>query len=278
MNILRFPTEVLETIFRKVPFEYNGSVRLVCHQWRFLLDSTVASCAFWIDGYRTELPAIVSTLLNFRNLRRLELFILMEMPNEIWEKLNGLTKLETLRIDADFARPGDRLVINSWSDRPELFIPSLRSVILTGYIALLPGIGRLDTLVTLDVEFQCRSIGMPSIDHMKSLNSLAIHQTSISEDVVRGWARLSALRVLKLIRCNTLTDEIVAQLVYVPNLHILDLSESSSVTDAGIATFVNFRQLHLLDLRFTAVTDRGISVLKTIPTLKFLKYYKCESF
>jgi hypothetical protein len=69
---------------------------------------------------------------------------------------------------------------------------------------------------------------------------------------------------------SKITDDDLVVLKYLPQLKELDLTGCTSVTDVVVPYITHLRKLERLSLLRTNVTDKGVSQLQTVTTLRFI--------
>lgn len=154
-------------------------------------------------------------------------FEVKEISDVIWEKLNHLTRLESLHVGCTNEGEEEEEVLRTPSiRRPALVLPYLRDLSLVCVGNAFPNLRRLYTLEKLHVTDPKQTFGMttsnfvqlPPIDHMKCLKTLIVENVTLSVDTVQRWHELVALENLRLQGCYEVSEEILDHLIRVPNL------------------------------------------------------------
>jgi internalin A len=118
---------------------------------------------------------------------------------------------------------------------------------------------------------QVTGAGMHHVAGLSELAELWLLDAQIGDAGLRQLTTLKRLRTLRVRRCMSLTDDVLASLSQFPELTHVALIESA-FTDQGIGHLKNLSGLKALDLRgCSAVTDVGLAQLKGLTKLTALK-------
>jgi hypothetical protein len=117
----------------------------------------------------------------------------------------------------------------------------------------------LDNLRSLNLMNTAVSdAGLKRLARLKTLESLNLARTRISE--LKGIAEIKGLKFLGLGETRV-SDSSLKELVGLANLKSLDLC-GTTVSDACLKELEAFSHLELLDIRDTAITAKGVDMLK----------------
>lgn len=134
---------------------------------------------------------------------------------------------------------------------------------------LLAQVPSLKSLTLTDFDFADPVGQLTFLQHLKSLETLDLRKTNVSDAALTHLASLSTLRILKLEYSPQLTDKGLNDIAELSNLLELDLA-FVPVTDQSITSLTKLKSLQKLYLYGTQITDQGIQKLPELPALEVL--------
>jgi len=132
----------------------------------------------------------------------------------------------------------------------------------------LKSLALMDSLTNLELKDSTATpAGLKLLGNMKFLNELNLDRTNTNDDVLEAISTLPQLKVLS-IRMTPITDKGLASLAKMKWLERLYIT-GTGITNRGLASIskMKLKELRLAD---TAVTGRGLSVLKDMTALESL--------
>lgn len=222
------------------------------------ISSSVANSAAYLESLDMSTShfseSTLKWLLDVSHLRELRLDFLKLRDREL-ARLDALSALETLWLTGAEMADGELTAISKIDSLLNLVLKHTR-ITNEGLVAL----SGLTRLKNVHLPTQTDDTGALHLSGCKSLTSLDLSQSKITDKALESIAKLGSLTELYLTDTAT-GDKAMEWVAQVGCLRVLFLS-GTKVTDAGLGLLGELPQLEHLELRDTAVSELGIARFK----------------
>ncbi|XP_078519005.1 uncharacterized protein LOC144784230 isoform X1 [Lissotriton helveticus] len=257
---LFFGCQIQKIVLNCYPYATNELVRQL-RAFHTLKHLSLVSCSLITDQG-------LSVVNHLQKLQYLNLCACVKLTDSCLQSLKGLDHLSHLFLDQ--TKVSDSGMID-YLESSSLFLTQL-SLNQTGItektLSVLPQ--KAPQLRILSVK-QTRVIDLSALRNLKSLHTLHIDNTCISEDSLQALAVHPAISTLTLSGVQSIDGNRVLQLISGLNLAYLVLPSRHTVTDTGLSFLCNLQGLLELDLTdYSRISDEGVKHLAHLKRLKKL--------
>ncbi|XP_069502090.1 uncharacterized protein [Ambystoma mexicanum] len=281
---LFFGCQIQKIVLNCYPYATNELLRQL-RAFHTLKHLSLVSCSLITDQG-------LSVLTHLQKLQYVNLCACVKLTDSCLQSLKGLEHVSHLFLDQ--TKVSDSGMIDYLESAPPCLTQlSLNQTGITEKtLSILPQ--QVPQLRTLSIK-QTQVTDLSALQELKSLHTLHIDNTSISEDsllaiadhpaistlTLYGVQSIDGNRVLQLISGlhlvhlvlpsrHTITDTGLSFLCHLQGLLELDLTDYSHISDEGVQHLAHLKRLKKLSLRNTPVTDAGLPYLQNLREMEDL--------